>query len=250
MRWLIFIALLNPSLSSAYDFTPKSETQVAKQAQRWSLKQWMEQKGQFKWMDMWLAGNQKQRPSYYEVFLGADYVELERQSRTNLSGLTNDGKFESTRGHLGLFISSFGLYGDYEKSKDEDRSQWEALAMIRLLGATDQGSNMTLFYGLHDQKFLGDHVQNQQAGGAITLYLLGSWAIQGKYHHFFKDTTDLSNTVDGQRIEASSWVEYGALRIYGTWFRETHDQTNAVGSLSTQREGIRAGVRVYLDFKK
>lgn len=250
MRWSLIIALFLSTSVQAYDFTPKSEAQVAKQSQRWSLKQWMEQKGQFKWMDMWLAGNQKERPSFYEVFLGADAVDLDRTSTGALAPTLSNGKFASTRGHLGAFVSFLGVYADYERSKQEDRSQWELLGMIRLLGTTDQGSNITLFYGLRDQKFLGDQVHNQQAGGSVSLYLLDHWGIQGQYHHYYEAKSDLNNTIKGSRIEATTWVEYGAFRFYGTWYRERTDLTSNLGTLPTDREGIRAGIRVYLDFKK
>ncbi|MBY0316876.1 MAG: hypothetical protein K2Q26_15250 [Bdellovibrionales bacterium] len=250
MAWLLLIALTLSNPADALEFTPKSEAQVSKQASRWSLKQWMEQKSQFKWMDVWLAGQKKETASIYEVYIGADHNQYDRSTRTNLSGLTDDGEFDSTRGHGGIFIKFFGLYGDYERSKDEGRTQWEALALLRLLGTSDQGSSLNLFYGLHDLKFAGDQVQNQQAGGSMTLYLLDSWAIQGKYHQFFEAKSDLQNDIEGRRVEASTWLEYGAFRIFGTWYKEKIDQTNSIGTINTEREGIRAGVRVYLDFKK
>jgi hypothetical protein len=242
------------SQAYTYDFSPRSEAQVSKQASRWSLAQWMEQKGKIQWMDIWLHSN-KASPSFYEMYLGGDHSAYDRATVTTLPGALADDEFSSTSGHFGFFIAWFGLYGKYEDSDDEDRVTWDALAQLRLLGTSDQGSNFTVFYGLKNNEMVGasgaDQVQNQQFGGALTLYLLNAWAAQARYEHLISATSDLGLEVDGYRFEASTWLEWGALRLYGTWFHEPREETNAAGILTTtRREGFNVGLRVYLDFKK
>lgn len=253
MRIALFLATTVIGFSiQAYDFTPNSKAQAAKQAQRWSLAEWMEQKGRIRWMDVWL--NYNSTPTYSEIYIGADHSIYDRSSVGTGPLTLNDAEFKATRGYLGGFVSIFGLHGSYEKSSDENRELWEAFAMLRLLGSTDQGSNLTLFYGLRGEELeltnQVEGVQNQQAGGYLTLYLFSAWAIQGKYQHYFEEQSDLLNNVEGHRIEASTWIEYGALRFYGTWFKEPLTFSNATGSVEVERQGFNAGFRLYLDIKK
>lgn len=237
--------------AQAYDFSPKSQAQSSKEAQRWSLSQWMEQKGKIKWMDVWLHSNSSS-PSFYEIYLGGEHGTYDRTNVSTLGPLLTDDEFKSTAGHFGFYVGWFGLYGRYEQSgtSEEDRTVWDALAQVRLLGTSDQGSSLTAFYGLRQEEFLNDTVMNQQAGGAMTIYLLNPWAIQARYQHWLKEDSDNGNSIKGYRFEATTWLEWGAVRAFGTWFHEPTELTNSLGTLTTRREGVNVGLRIYLDFKK
>lgn len=210
----------------------------------------MEQKGKIQLMDGWLNSN-RNPPSYYEVFMGADYSKLERTIFTGPAGpsVTTDD-ISSKSVHTGMFVSIFGIYGRYEKSNDSERRSWDVLAQLRLLGTSDQASNIVLFYGLKDLTLSLDKTQHQQAGGYLTMYVLRSWAVQGRYAHFFKDTTDWGADLTGRRIEASTWVEYGPIRFYGTYFKEPLEHSFGGNVTTTTFEGFSIGIRTYLDFKK
>jgi hypothetical protein len=250
MGKLILFSILTLSTSAfAYDFSPKSVPQQSKVATRWSLAQWMEQKGKIQWMDLWLNSNVKS-PSFYEMYVGGDYAQYQSSTSLNSATPTVTEDLNSWRAHAGGFISLIGIYGQYEKSADEHREQIDALGMLRVLGHTDQGSNLTGFYGLHQQNFGIDKVSNQQAGGYLTLYILSFWALQGKYQHYFKHDSDFGIQVEGHRAEASTWVEWGALRLYGTYYKEPLKLTSPGGITQVEREGFNMGLRIYLDFKK
>lgn len=210
----------------------------------------MDQKGKLQWMDLWLGSNTNP-PSYYELYLGVDYTQME-QSLVATPGAapTTTEDIVSKSGHIGMFISVFGLYGRYERSQDSERKSWDALAQLRLLGTSDQASNLVLFYGLKDLELSLDRTQHQQAGGYLTLYLLKSWAIQGKYHYFFKDTSNSGAEVSGNRTELTTWLEWGPVRLYGSYFKEPIE--HSVGGIvsETTFEGFSVGFRTYLDFKK
>jgi hypothetical protein len=242
---ILFVA----ASADAYDFSPQSSAQVTKQAQRWSLSQWMEQKGKLQWMDLWLNSNVKS-PSFYEIYLGADYSVLDQTLTLLPSTTTTTDDIASRSGHLGLFVSIFGVYGRYEKSADNERVAWDAVAQLRLLGANDQGSNLTLFYGLRGQEIQSDESQHQQAGGYLTLYLLQPWAIQGRYSQFLEATSKAGVVVKGHRLEASTWLEWGPIRFYGTWFKEPLELSAAGVPSELTTEGYSLGIRTYLDFKK
>lgn len=249
LRLSIVLYLTLTSMAYGYDFSPQSSSQVAKDAQRWSLAQWMEQKSNFKWMDMWLIANTKS-PSYYEVYIGADHSMMERSIFVTSNTANTLEGISSKSGHIGMFISLFGLYGRYESSADSERTSWDALAMLRILGTTDQGSNLTLFYGLKDYNLSLDKSQHQQAGGYLTLYLLKAWALQGRYSHFFEATTSSGSQLSGHRMEASTWIEWGPVRLYGSYFKEPLEHSLGNTASETVFEGYSIGIRTYLDFKK
>jgi len=254
MKLFIMAALFlsySSAVHAAWDtyYGPKAPVQVAKQAQRWSLKQWMEQKGNMQWQDMWLRGNSS-TPSLFEGYIGGEYTAYDRGSVTTLGPLVTDGEFKASGAHAGLYLGWFGLSARYENSSDEDRHTLNGLANLRLLGASDQGSNFVLFYGARAESFLGDKVLNQQAGASMQLYLFDPWAVQGRYHHYLEADSDRGNQIDGYRVEVTTWLEYGAIRFFGSWFYEPITMANSLGSMTTRREGFNAGLRIYLDFKK
>jgi hypothetical protein len=246
---IIFNILTLSAPAFAYDFSPQSGPQQSKVATRWSLSQWMEQKGKIQWMDLWLNSN-VQSPSFYEMYLGGDYAQYKSTTSVNSAASTIDNDLNSWRAHAGIFVSLLGVYAQYEKSAAENREQFDALVLLRVLGNTDQGSNLTGFYGVHRQNFQMDSVKNQQAGGYLTLYVLSFWALQGKYQHYYKNESDNGTQVDGHRVEASTWVEWGALRLYGTYYKEPLKLITPANVTQIEREGFYLGVRVYLDFKK
>lgn len=248
---ILFIAFFSlfTQKTWAYEFSPKTPAQVSKHAQRWSLSQWMEQKGKLQWMDLWLNSNTNS-PSFYEIYMGVDYSTMERTvfASPGPAVLTDD--ITSKSGHVGIFVSLFGLYGRYERSSDYERKSWDALAQLRLFGTSDQASNLTLFYGLKDLELSLEKTQHQQAGGYITLYLLQPWAIQGRYAQFFEDTTVNGAELSGHRLELTSWLEWGPMRFFGTYYKEPL-KFNTAGTISeTTFEGYSIGFRTYLDFKK
>lgn len=250
--WLILIlfSAFYTSTSLAYEFSPKTPIQASKQAQRWSLSQWMEQKGKLQWMDIWLGSNTNP-PSFYELYLGVDYTQMERSFMAtpgSVATITED--IESKSGHIGMFVSIFGLHGRYERSQDSERKSWDALAQLRILGTSDQASNLVLFYGLKDLSLSLDRTQHQQAGGYLTLYLLQHWAIQGRYSHFFADTSDSGAEVTGHRTELSTWIEWGPMRVFGSYFKEPIEHSLGGTTSETSFEGFSVGFRTYLDFKK
>ncbi len=218
----------------------------------------MEQKGKVQWMDLWLktpydSGSSRggsRGPWIYDVYLGGDYNQHDRESRGSFLPLPGEGDFRSVAYHAGFFMSVFGIHARYDNSVTEDRTILDGLLQLRLLGISDQASNITLFYGVHQQDFLNDQVNLPQAGGSVTFYLVNAWAVQARYQHFFSAESDAGNDIEGYRFEGTTWVEWGGVRFFGTWFHEPTEYVTPTGDLRISRDGVSAGIRVYLDFKK
>ena len=234
--------LLIPSQSWAYKFVDYAQRkQVAKDAKRWSLSEWLDQKSRIGLMDSWLMFN---APSPYEFFFGGDTATVER---TLVTGPTETkDSLRMHRGYFGAFVTIVGLYGEY-KSVDKDYDQWKALFLLRLLGSSDQSTNFTVHYGLMNRSFENnDQVQHQVGGGKIDLYLLKALALTGMYEYIIEAQSEQGVDMKGSRVEGGLHLEYGALRVYGSWFQETIDRVDSLNVQSEMtREGIQFGLRLY-----
>ncbi|MEM7647321.1 MAG: hypothetical protein AAF203_10460 [Pseudomonadota bacterium] len=238
---LAFSFLLSSPTAKAYDFYRKAQIkQQQKDAKRWSLSQWLEQKKNSQLMDTWLMFN---APSPYEFFFSLDTSSFEQ--KTTISGLESQQSFRNYRAAFGAFVTIAGLYAEYETS-DEELEQWKALFMFRLIGSSDQSTNLTLHYGLMNQEYDGtDPTQHQVAGVRSTFYLLKALALTGQYEMIFKATSEQGNEIEGSRVEAGAHIEYGALRFYGSWYQEDMDRVISGVEQKQIREGILFGTRIY-----
>lgn len=241
----LFIIVCVGSLISlqawSWDFNADiRQKQQAKEAKRWSLSEWLSQKQRNKLMDTWLFYNQ---PSPYEFFLSIDTSSFDQEV---LSGNTiNEQSFRNYRGGFGAFVTMVGLYGEYETS-DEELEQWKALFMLRLLGSSDQSTNLTIHYGLANQNFNNDPIQFQVAGGSMNLYIIKAFALTGRYDYFLSAESEAGIKQEGSRYEAGAFIEYGALRFYGSWFQENMQLIDPTLLESTRlRRGILFGTRLY-----
>ena len=241
---LLFLCFSLPHSSfGAWDFNKSiREKQAQKNAKRWSLSEWLDQKGRNKLMDMWLMYN---TPSPYEFFFSVDTSNLEQEIQVGTNTPTEQ-TYRNYRGSIGAFVTMVGLYGEYESS-DEELEQWKALFMVRLLGSSDQSTNFTIHYGLMNQTFNDEETQYQVGGGRLTLYLVKAFAISGMYEHIFEATSVENNiTSEGSRWEAGAHIEYGALRLYGSWYQEVMELTTTTNQESERtRQGLLYGLRFY-----
>ncbi len=237
---LFFVALLTASNASAYDFNAGiRKKQEAKQAKRWSLSEWLAQKSRNQLMDTWLSYNE---PSPYEFFLSVDTSNVEQENTVNSNVTTQT--FRNYRGSIGAFVTMVGLYGEYESS-DEELEQWKALFMFRILGSSDQSTNLTLHYGLMNQDFNNDVTQFQVAGARMNFYLIKAFALTGQYDHIFEAESEQGVLQEGHRYEAGAFIEYGALRIYGSYYAENIEILSVLAPTTRTRQGVLFGGRLY-----
>lgn len=250
ISFLVATCLSHSPLARAWDFNADiRKKQEAKDAKRWSLSEWLEQKSRIKLMDSWLAYN---KPSPYEFFFSLDTSSLDQEVTDSSSNTVTQQSYRNYRGAFAAFVTVVGLYGEYEMS-DEDLAQWKALFMLRLLGNSDQSTNLTLQYGLMNQSFknsadvLNDETQFQVAGARMNFYLIDAFGLSGLYEHYFKaKSKDFQTEQEGYRYEAGAFIEYGALRLYGSWFDETMETlTNGSTQSTRSRRGILFGARFY-----
>lgn len=240
-RILLFVmALLFTLPLQAYDFNAHiRKQQEAKDAKRWSLSEWLAQKSKMKLMDTWLGYN---LPSPYEFFISLDTSTI--QQDINVNSVTSSQTYRNYRGALAAYVTMVGLYAEYETS-DEELQQWKGLFMLRMLGSSDQSTNLTLHYGLMNQDFNNDPIQFQVAGGHTNFYIIKAFALTGKYDYYFQSQSQNGIEQQGSRYEAGAFIEYGAFRIYGTWYEETMNFIDVSPSQQRVRKGLLFGARLY-----
>lgn len=226
----------------AYDVAGNTRRkQEQKDAKRWSLSEWLEQKQRNKLMDSWLMFN---APSPYEFFFGVDTSSLDHKETVN-GGTDTSMSFRNYRGSVGAFVTAVGLYGEYETS-NEAMKQWKALFMLRLIGSSDQSTQLTIHYGLMNQTLRGDSTQHQVGGGRFNFYIIKAFALTGLYEIILKGTSEQEIKSSGFRYEAGAHIEYGAIRFYGSWYSENLSIVMPTAIENKRvREGVLFGARIY-----
>lgn len=246
---VLVIALVLPAVvhadSGRSDFLSNLGGGLSKKADekyqnRWTIADWFETQRKTRLQDMWLAANKSD--DLYEFMVGG---------QSGSSTLTNDGVEQSTRvrethAHANAYATFVGLEGEYTDMADEGWGR-DGLVALRLLGDSQQNTNLTLFYGVRYRvdTATGEDVQNQIARGRLTLYINKAVGIEGFYQLIFKGTSSLGADIEGSRAEASAFLDFGPLRVYGAGVREFRARTLAGAKSERLRESIDFGLKLY-----
>lgn len=234
---ILFYSIPN---SFADVFVIIAEKEQKKKSSSWNLLDWMETKKQFALMDQWLALNTN-KESLFEGYIGSD------QGKYDFRSIDSTSKKTMLSGSLGLFVSLFGLEGQYEKS-NERFENYNYQASLRIFGPYKQSTNITMFYGIRDQKTaLGEKLQNQYWGGSATVYLFRFLGGEFLYRKYLKGETSLQKRkITGSLTETSAFIDIYFLRFYGTLFKErTHEVTTLGNESDFEREGVKLGLKVF-----
>lgn len=230
--------------ASNYDFMKKAEVREAK---RWSLSEWLAQKERVQMMDLWLAFNS---PSPYEFMLGATYKPWDFSEDVNAVLSESSGVGTSYEAHA--YAQIFGLSAEYEKSDQLRFADTIGLFNLRLLGDSIQNSHLTLHYGLRtrEQEVLNVATRRAEPFAQVSLqmYLSPYFGIDSKYR---KSTGQISiselEAAEFSATEAGVFIDFKAIRIFGSWYEEKNQYLRSNGSDSIQevRSGIKSGVKLF-----
>lgn len=210
-----FMILINLNYSLSNDvFVVIMQKQQAKQNTSWNLVDWMLTKKRIALMDQWLALNTS--ANIFEFMAYGSNSEYKYKEANTSSSIQN--KFE--RGGAGAYASILGLESEYEKSNESSETIL-ALAALRLIGTSSQGTNLSLEYGMKKFDFSNEEFKNQFYGAHLTLYLLSFLGIEGKYRNYLKDSSSLSRDVTGFYREATGFIDISFFRIFGSLFKES-----------------------------
>lgn len=229
--------------SSGIDFSARAAN---REKSRWSLTDWLAMKERNRMMDMWLSVN---APSPFEFMMGGSYVSGNSEI-TQGTGLGT--KLESIyySGEAAGYAQLVGISGEYENNPDEKYSSSAGIFNLRVFGNSIQNTSLTLSYGLRSKE-ISDTITtrlSQQFGQAsLQLYLTKFFGLDGKYRHYLKSDNDQLGDVNGNLTEAGVFIDFKALRIFGTWYKEDIKTKTpaATEDTITERSGIKTGIKIF-----
>ncbi len=224
-----------------------SSSSGGKDTTRWTLTDYLSQKQKVRLMDHWLGLNGS--AVAFETIISGGGLQYNTTS-TNGSGVKVKSNENVTSGRFSLFYKIFGLEGEYEKS-NKDWSSTAGMFSIRLLGSSQQNTNLTASYGIRKKAYTGDTpetFQNQFAQGSLNLYIVEFFGIEGSYRSYFNNKSSLDRDFSGTRITGGIFIEVGFLRIYGQFNQEKSQITPADGSAATteDHQGVDVGAKIFL----
>lgn len=251
MKYLIIAMLFMGSTSSAQSLfganASGSSGSGSKDTTRWTLTDYLSQKQKVRLMDHWLGLNGS--AVKFESIISGGGLQYNTTS-TNGSGVRVKSNESVTSGRFSLFYTIFGLEGEYEKS-NKDWNSTVGMFSIRLLGSSQQNTNLTASYGIRKKAYTGDTpetFQNQFAQASLNIYIVNFFGIDGSYRSYFNNKSSLDRDFKGTRVTGGVFFEIGFLRIYGQFNQEQSEITPADGSAATKedRQGFDVGAKIFL----
>ena len=216
---------------------------------RWTIADWFETQRKTRLQDQWLAGNKSD--DIYEFYVGG----RTGSRTTTVDGVENSLKPRATQTFAGAYATLAGLEGSYFDQAGSSASEnglngygWDAFFAFRPIGDSLQNSNLTLLYGVqYRNDFGGESVQQQTAKVRMTIYLTKALGIEGHYQWAFKERTNQSADVQCSAIDASLFLDFSLLRIFGAWTRESRTRTVVATGVASERkrDSIDIGVKLF-----
>jgi hypothetical protein len=216
-----------------------SRGSAAREAKRFNLYDWMEQKNRNQVMDMWLSLN---TPSPYEFMLGINMNQYSRNDGTN-----PDEKFKSYEGELAAYALLVGLTGEYQNNTEEHFTDTTGMFNLRLFGQTLQGTHLTVHYGLRTREdSVGQYRLNQQfAAGTLQLYLFKYFGIYGNYRHYVPINEAHYGDTKGNTQTVGAFIDFASLRVMGSYFKDNQNSNKNTVETNLNREGTKITVQLY-----
>lgn len=227
--------------SNDYNFSARAN---ARETKRWTLSEWLEQKDRAKMMDLWLAFNS---PSPYELMLGVGYLSY----TTHVDSPLSEESHNSIDGEFAAYAQNFGLSVEYGNNTAEKFNDLSGIFHLRLFGNSIQDSFLNLDYGLRTRtsSAVSPETRLAQQFGQVSLqiYLRKMFGIDGHYRYFLPVTHETLGQVKGDEVEGGAFIDFGPIRVYGTYFQEKTRTTApaATTEVVTERKGIRSGVKFF-----
>jgi len=210
---------------------------------QWTLADWLAQKNKMRLADHWLAMNRS--ASIFELNPSGGYNKFQIKT-TDAAGVTTTVDRHAQSYQLDMYISLLNLMGEFEKTDNHIEAYGGALG-LRLLGTSSQTTNLILRYGWRRLRHLTtqEDWENQFAEGQLQLYLVSVFGLQSKYRHYFPNTSNKGNKLEGRRLTAGAFVELAIFRLYADYYQEPLEKTSAGIVSQEEREGFEYGLKLF-----
>ncbi|MCH2535509.1 MAG: hypothetical protein MK008_13780 [Bdellovibrionales bacterium] len=235
MKSVLLVAILIPLISfqaQGFDGTYElvvNKKQEKKKNTRWTLAEWLQQKEKIRAMDMWLAMNSSSNP--FEFYFGG--------SQASVNFADSELSETMTQGEVGAFASITGI--EYQYNNTESFYQSRYMFTLRAFGTSQQSTNLSLSYGglQHSESSLKFKTDFYKA--SLSLYLTQFFGIKAGKVWINEDQDRLNNSISGDEISGTVFIDFKALRIFGKYIKSNYK----INNLSTERDGVLTGIQIY-----
>lgn len=214
-----------------------------KKFKRWSLSSWFYQQEKMALQDQWLAMNIDEDYVLKEFYI--DYAKSTFDVDT--ANNENEEKAGGT-GEFGMYYGLIGLTGRQE-SYDDIYTQKEAAINLRVIGSSQQSTNLTFTYGVRQLNGnSNEDFQQNFYGGDISLYLVSFFGFDGRFRYYERDLNeDESTELRSQRSQWGAFIDISFLRIFAYQFEENLKFKNMSSQSITEQQikGTATGIRLY-----
>ena len=219
-----------------------SSSAAAREAKRFTLHEWLENKDRRALMDMWLSIN---TPTPYEFVIGGSLQNYNLDITS--AGSTVERSISGYYGELSAYARFVGLTLEHQNNTEEGFHDETGLFNLRIFGESVQSSHITLHYGLRTRTASnGDYRLNQSFPAAtLQLYIMKYFGIQGHYRAFSPVTETFYGETNANELTYGGFIEYGLLRIFGDVYNEK--QNSKLNGIETnyERKGTRIGIKLF-----
>ena len=224
---------------SGIDFTERA---AKREQTRWSLTEWLAMKERNRLMDSWLAMNS---PSPFEFMVGASHDA----GKTELLGSNTQTSYTSYAGEFSAYAQLIGISAEHENNTAVGLNDLSGMINLRLLGNSIQNTSLTIHYGqrTRNQADLTERLVQEFAQASLQVYLTKYFGIDGKYRHYMPVNTNSDGEINGNLSEAGVFIDFKALRIFGSWYKESQKKKIPATSDEsiTDRTGIKSGIKIF-----
>ncbi|MES2801874.1 MAG: hypothetical protein V4654_05235 [Bdellovibrionota bacterium] len=211
----------------------------AREAKRFNLYDWLEQRNRNQVMDMWLSLN---TPSPYEFMLGINMNQYSLNDHTNPVQ-----KHKAFEGELSAYATLVGLTGEHQNNTEENFKDTAGMLNLRLFGHTLQGTHLTVHYGMRTRTdSVGAYRLNQQfAAGTLQIYLFKYFGIYGNYRQYVPLTEDFYGDTKANTQTTGVFIDFASLRVMGSYFKEQQNSIKNGVEGQIKREGSKVALQLY-----
>lgn len=228
--------------SSGRSFTARAE---ARETNRWTLAEWLEQRDRSRMMDLWLSMNS---PSPFEFMLGLSSLSTDLKSEPSNESLSST----SLSGEIHAYAQFVGLTLEHENNTLLRQSDLSGMLNLRIFGNSLQNSSLTIHGGqlTRHQQIEGQNEERKHLFYQATLQLYFSkyFGMEASYRSIQGSNSPLlEREVDGSLQKAGLFIDFKSVRVFGNWYLEKERKKDSASEQAegSSRSGIQSGFKIY-----
>ncbi len=219
-----------------------SSSAAAREAKRFTLQDWLDNKDRRALMDMWLTIN---TPTPYEFVVGGSLQSYSFDTTSN--NITSSKSITGYHGEVSAYARFVGLTFEHQHNTQDGFNDSTGIFNLRVFGDSVQGSHITLHYGLRTRTADNGTYRLNQSFPAVTLqlYMMKFFGVQGNYRSFGTVSESFYGESTADELTYGAFIEYGLLRIFGDIYQERQGSKLNGVETTYERKGTRLGIKLY-----